>query len=246
MPLGQFRALPLVACLLLVAGAVRGESPNSALPPSLTAPAIVEQMQRHNRIQSEDLKHYRELRHYEVRYKGFSANLVGQMDVSVVFDAATGKSFRIVSQTGSKLLCDKVLKKAVDSEAEAAHDQAATALTPANYQFELAGTENVDGRPAYILTVRPITDSKFLYRGKIWVDASDFAVIRIKAEPAKNPSFWILRPQITFTSTKTGNFWLPATNRSETKVRVGGTAVFTIDYGTYQIGGVEAGAAATR
>jgi hypothetical protein len=71
-------------------------------------------------------------------------------------------------------------------------------------------------------------------------------VIRIKAEPAKNPSFWILRPQITFTSTKTGNFWLPATNRSETKVRVGGTAVFTIDYGTYQIDGVEAGAAATR
>jgi len=246
MPFGQIRGVSVAACLLLVAGALRGETPNSAPPPSLAAPAIMEQMQRHNRIQSEDLKHYEELRHYEVRYKGFSANLVGQMDVSVTFDAATGKSFRIVSQTGSKLLCDKVLKKAVDSEAEAAHDQAATALTPANYQFELVGTENVDGRPAYVLTVHPITDNKFLYRGKIWVDAADFAVIRIKAEPAKNPSFWILRPQITFTSTKTGNFWLPATNRSETKVRVGGTAVFTIDYGTYQIGGVEAGASATR
>jgi hypothetical protein len=246
MPFGQIRAVPVAACLLLVAGALRGETPNSAPPLSLAAPAIMEQMQRHNRIQSEDLKHYEELRHYEVRYKGFSANLVGQMDVSVVFDAATGKSFRIVSQTGSKLLCDKVLKKAVDSEAEAAQDQAATALTPANYQFELVGTENVDGRPAYVLTVLPIRDNKFLYRGKIWVDAADFAVIRIKAEPAKNPSFWILRPQITFTSTKTGNFWLPATNRSETKVRVGGTAVFTIDYGTYQIDGVEAGAAATR
>ena len=246
MPFGQIRGVSFVACLLLVASALRGETPNSAPPPSLTEPAIMEQMQRHNRIQSEDLKHYEELRHYEVRYKGFSANLVGQMDVSVVFDAATGKSFRIVSQTGSKLLCDKVLKKAVDSEAEAAHDQAATALTPANYQFELVGTENVDGRPAYVLTVVPIRDNKFLYRGKIWVDAADYAVIRIKAEPAKNPSFWILRPQITFTSTKTGNFWLPATNRSETKVRVGGTAVFTIDYGTYQIDGVEAGAAATR
>jgi len=81
MPFGQIRALPFVACLLLVAGAVRGESLNSASPKSLTAPAIVEQMQRHNRIQNEDLKHYQELRHYEVRYKGFSANLVGQMDV---------------------------------------------------------------------------------------------------------------------------------------------------------------------
>ena len=72
----------------------------------------------------------------------------------------------------------------------------------------------------------------FLYRGKIWVDAAEVAVVKVKAEPAKNPSFWIMRPQITYTSAKTGGFWLPEFNRSETKVRVGGTAVFTIDYGT--------------
>jgi hypothetical protein len=32
-----------------------------------------------------------------------------------------------------------------------------------------------------------------------------------------------------------GGFWLPQQNRSETEVRIGGTAVMTIDYGTYQI-----------
>ena len=196
----------MAAGLVLFAGVARTENPNTALPASLAAPAIVEQMLRHNRAQAEQLRHYQELRHYQVQYKGFSANLVGKMDVSVTFDAATGKSFRIVSQSGSKLLCDKVLKKAVDSEVEAAHDQNATALTPANYQFELAGIETVDGRPAYVLTVVPVTNSKFLYRGKIWVDAADFALTRIKAEPAKNPSFWIQRPQITFSSTKTGRF----------------------------------------
>ena len=242
----QFGAFPLTACVLLVVGGARGESPNPALPPSLTAPAIVEQMQRHSRMQNEELKHYQELRHYQVQYKGFSADLLGKMDVAVTFDVATGKSFRIVSQTGSRLLCDKVLKKAVDSELEASHDQSATALTPTNYKFELTGTEIIDGRPAYVLAVEPVKDSKFLYRGKIWVDAADFAVMRIKAEPAKNPSFWILRPQITFTSSKTGGFWLPASNRSETKVRVGGTAIFTIDYGTYQIDDVSSQAAASR
>ncbi len=246
MPISRIGALPLTACLLLAAGIVRAENPNPVLPVPLNAPAIVEQMLRHNRIQSEQLRHYQELRHYQVQYKGFSANLVGKMDVSVTFDAATGKSFRIVSQSGSKLLCDKVLKKAVDSELEASHDQNATALTPANYKFELAGTDNVDGRAAYILTVEPLTASKFLYRGKIWVDAADFAVTRIKAEPTKNPSFWIQRPQITFTSIKTGEFWLPTSNRSETKVRIGGTAIFTIDYGTYQIDGVASSTTATR
>jgi hypothetical protein len=235
-----------VAGLVLMAGVAWPENPNLSVPANMTAPMIVEQMLRHNRIQAEQLKHYQELRHYQVQYKGFSANLVGKMDVSVTFDASNGKSFRIVSQSGSKLLCDKVLKKAVDSELEASHDQNATALTPANYTFELAGIDGVDGRPAYILTVAPVTDSKFLYRGKIWVDAADFAVTRIKAEPAKNPSFWIQRPQITYTSTKTGDFWLPTLNRSETKVRIGGTAVFTIDYGTYQIDAVTSQATATR
>jgi hypothetical protein len=246
MPFNRIGALFVAAGLVLFAGVARPENPNAALPATLAAPAIVEQMLRHNRAQAEQLKHYQELRHYQVQYRGFSANLVGKMDVSVTFDAATGKSFRIVSQSGSKLLCDKVLKKAVDSEVEAAHDQDATALTPANYKFELAGIETVDGRPAYVLTVVPVTNSKFLYRGRIWVDAADFALTRIKAEPAKNPSFWIQRPQITFSSTKTGDFWLPTSNRSETKVRVGGTAVFTIDYGTYQIDTVPSSATATR
>jgi hypothetical protein len=34
---------------------------------------------------------------------------------------------------------------------------------------------------------------------------------------------------------KTEGFWLPGKTRSETKVRIGGTAVFTIDYGAYQV-----------
>jgi hypothetical protein len=34
---------------------------------------------------------------------------------------------------------------------------------------------------------------------------------------------------------KAGDFWLPAKLRSETKVRIGGGAAFTIDYGTYEV-----------
>jgi len=133
------------------------------------------------------------------------------------------------------LLCEKVLKRAVDSEQEAQQDKGSAALTPANYKFQLLGSDNLGGRAAYILNVEPLTPSKFLYRGKIWVDAADFAVAKIEAEPAKNPSFWISRTLIHQTYAKAGGFWLPQLNRSETKVRIGGTAVFTIDYGTYQV-----------
>ncbi len=123
----------------------------------------------------------------------------------------------------------------MDSEIEASKDSGATALTPANYRFQLLGSESLDGHPAYILSVEPLKESKFLYRGKIWVDATDFAVAKIEAAPAKNPSFWISRTLIQYTSTKVGNFWLPQRSRSESKIRIGGTAVLTIDYGAYQI-----------
>ena len=237
-------ALGLTVSFLVMTGLARPQNPNAVA--NLTAPEIVEHMLHHNHTQADRLKHYQELRHYQVQYKGFAVNLVGKMDVAVTYDATSGKSFHIVSQSGSKLLCDKVLKKAVDSEAEAANDQAATALTPANYKFQLTGSESLAGRPTYVLNVDPITASKFLYRGKVWIDATEFAVVKVVAEPAKNPSFWIQRPQISYTSAKTGEFWLPEFNRSETKVRVGGTAVFTIDYGKYEVDPAPSAYTATR
>jgi hypothetical protein len=196
---------------------------------------IVERMQLHEANQSRELKHYDATRHYHVQYKGFGTQLVAKMDVDLSFDSRSGKTFRIVSQSGSKLLCDKVLKRAVDSEQEASKDRASTGLTPANYRFELVATEQLQGRPAYILHVDPLKKSKFLYRGRVWVDASDYAVVKIEVEPAQNPSFWITRTVIENTNAKTEGIWLPEKNRSESKIRVGGTAVLTIDYGTYHV-----------
>ena len=228
---GLFGAIALVC----MARGVWPENAGAGSPGSVSSIEIVEQMQRHNQAQTEALKHYKALRHYQVEYRGFSTTIAAKMDVEVNYDAATGKSFRIVSQSGSSFLCDKVLKQAVDSEKEASQDKGATALTTANYRFHLAGSESLGGRPAYILNVEPLTVNKFMYRGKIWVDAAEFAVLKMETEPAKNPSFWISRARIHYTSARAGNFWLPHEVRSETKVRIGGTAVLTIDYGSYKV-----------
>lgn len=211
------------------------QNASTASPMSLSPAQIVEQMQRHSQEQSERLEHYHALRHYAVEYKGYFRKIKAEMDVEVIYDAASGKSFRIVSQSGSSVLCQKVLKRAVDSEQEAALNKDATALTEENYSFRLLGSGFLNDRPAYILYVEPLTESEFLYKGKIWVDAEDFALVKLEVEPARNPSFWISRTLIQHTYAQTGGFWLPEYNRSETKVRIGGEAVMTIDYGTYQI-----------
>jgi hypothetical protein len=240
----RFRVCAAWAILL---AAIPAAYPQSALTSSttsasrtsaqaaLTSAQIVDEMLRHNQARADRLKHYQSVRRYEVNYTGYSARIGAKLVVEADFDAISGKTFRVLTQSGSRMLVDKVLKRLLESEKDAAQDKNSTALTPANYKFRLAGIESLAGRPAYILEVEPFVDSKYLYRGRIWVDAADFAVARIEARPARNPSFWISSTAINHQYTRADGFWLPAQNRSESKVRVGGTAVLTIDYGTYQV-----------
>lgn len=202
--------------------------------PHLSVAQIVAHLTEENRKRAEDLKGYHEERHYSVTYHGFPLSLSASMVVEATYDAPDTKHFRIISETGSKLLADRVLKRLLATEEAAARDPQETALSPENYQFTLLDEEPLDGRLCYVLAVEPKTDSKLLYRGRIWVDADDYAVTKIDAEPAHNPSFWIRSTKIHHVYGKTGPFWLPEHNESDTQVRLGGTAVLTIDYGAYQ------------
>jgi hypothetical protein len=67
------------------------------------------------------------------------------------------------------------------------------------------------------------------------VNAKDFAITRVEGEPAVNPSWWTLKTDFKRRYQKIGDFWLPESNESETKVRVLGTAVLSIEYRDYQI-----------
>jgi hypothetical protein len=99
----------------------------------------------------------------------------------------------------------------------------------------MAGHESSPDGGRYILDLVPRLKSKFLYRGKIWVDDKDFAVVRIQGEPAVNPSFWIKKTSIEHTYAKMGEFWLPVENRTESLIRLGGVAHLSIEYKDYKI-----------
>ena len=200
----------------------------------LSVDDIVQKLAAGEKKRAEDLKGYTEQRRYSVSYQGFPANLTATVVVETTYDAPKSKQFRILSQTGSKMLTDHVLKKLMEAEQQAAADPRQAAPTTANYTFTFVDQETVDGRPCYVLHVEPKTNSRLLYRGTVWVDADDYAIAKIEAEPARNPSIWIRKTRIHHVNTKTGEFWLPERNQSETDVRLGGRATLTIDYGAYQ------------
>jgi len=159
------------------------------------------------------------------------------MVVVLKYQSPGTKEFTVQSSTGSTLIINRVFKKLLQSEQEALTPemQRRTALTEDNYLFTLLGYEDTPSGASYVLRVKPKTKDKFLYAGRIWVDAKDFAVIRLQAEPAKNPSFWTKDSEIEQRYTKINDFWLPLQNHSVSSIRLGGTAELTIDYRDYQV-----------
>jgi hypothetical protein len=233
---GRVRGYFLIA--LFLGSPAFAQSDGTPTQKSPDASQIVAQLARKNKDRATQLRHYESCRHYLLDYSGFPSDKAAELVVDMQYTAPATKQFRIVSESGARLLVNRVLKELLENEKEALDEQNLnrTALTPDNYDFQFAGTDSIHGRPQYMLDVTPRSKNKFLYRGRIWVDAADFAVSRISAEPAKNPSFWISHTEIEHEYAKIGDFWLPAHNVSTSKVRFGGTAKLKIDYLNYRIG----------
>jgi outer membrane lipoprotein-sorting protein len=204
---------------------------------SLPAEEIAKKLQERNAQRAAALEQFDGKRIYRMQYRGFPSDRDAEMVVNVTYHAPNAKEFKVVSQTGSKFVIDHVFKKLLEGEQEAANEENRrnTALSTENYDFTSAGYEATPDGAEYILNLLPKTKNKFLYRGKIWVDAKDFAVVRIEAEPAKNPSFWIKKTEVKHKYVKVGDFWLPSENRTESVIRLGGQAVLSIEYEDYKI-----------
>jgi outer membrane lipoprotein-sorting protein len=238
----KLRTLLLVIVIAMAAAArvglaAAGANDSTSSIPPLTGDEVVRRMMQKNAERAEALRGFEGTRSYHLEYKGFLGSREARMTVRVIYRAPDHKEFKIVSQSGSKILIDRVLKRLLDSEQEAvnAENRARIALAPENYSFRLLEYESATERPAYVFQVEPKIKNKFLYSGKIWVDAQDFAVTRIEAEPARNPSFWTKKNEIRHLYKKVEDFWLPQQNYTVTTVRLGGQAILTIDYQDYQI-----------
>jgi|SRR4029077_238888 len=211
---------------------------NSFVNSLLSVDQVVDNLVRKNQERAQALLHSEATRVYHLVYRGFPGDREAEMTVEATYNSPSSKEFTIVSKSGSKLVQDRVFKKLMDSEKEAALPaiSARSQLNRANYSFELVRYEPSPlGGGQYVLQVDPKVRNTYVYRGKIWVDGVDFAVTRIEAEPAQNPSFWTKKSEIHHEYKKVEGFWLPARNESVSSIRLGGRATLTIEYKNYRV-----------
>jgi outer membrane lipoprotein-sorting protein len=238
----QYSRLSMALSLLLILvwpAKTRAQSsiPQEIIEARLNLSQLLNKLVEKNAERADALQSYQSRRYYNLDYTGFPTSLHAEMVVDMIYEAPATKHFKIVSQSGTQWIIDRILKRLLDAEQEALTEEnrERVALNSSNYDF--SGLERQETRDtcSYVVSVQPKIPSKLLYRGRIWVDSRDFAVCRIEAEPSKNPSFWIKKTDIHHSYLKIGDFWLPSENESVSVIRGGGHAVLTIKYQDYEI-----------
>ena len=210
-------------------------TPLDRLRPGVTAVQIFDELLAHNALRAVTLLNYSALRTYQVvDLKGkVHAEEVGRME----YLAPDQKKFVVTSEKGSPLVRRLALNALIASEIETAagkqhHD---SAISPANYSLDLLGEQQVGPYHCFVVQAVPKRRDKYLFEGKVWIDAEDYAVVRIEGHPAKKLSFWIQRADFVRQYQKVGDFWLPQRDMTFVDVRLYGKKVLTIDHHDYSV-----------
>lgn len=161
------------------------------------------------------------------------AEETGQMQ----FRAPDQKTFVATSATGSGLIRRMALNPLISSEIEAAAGKAHhdSAISSANYSLELLGEQQVGAYHCFVAKAVPKRKEKYLFEGTLWIDADDYAIVRIEGHPAKKLSFWIERAEFVRQYQKVDGFWLPAKDQTQVQVRLYGKKVLTIEHQNYVV-----------
>jgi outer membrane lipoprotein-sorting protein len=221
----------LFTALLLLPASSIVAAENSAQVP--TAEEIVTRMGAHELQRQASTEGYAGMRRYVLENHHFDKH--SEILVRVRADQDGTKHFDVVSEKGWKAANTHVLRKMVESEAETSRPdmRLKTKVNLENYDFEISGTELVSTRPTYVLEVIPKRKDRYLFRGRIWVDAQDYALVRVEGSPAKNPSFWTKSTHFVQLYYKSGSFWFPRSTQSVTEARIFGTTDVSIEYFDY-------------
>ena len=221
----------LLTALFLLPASAAIAADDSGTPP--TTEQIVGRMAALDLQRQSSIGGYAGMRRYVLENQNLQKR--AEMVVRVKGDPDGTKHFEVVSEGGWKAANTHVLRKMLESESETSRPElrATTRLNCANYEFAIVGTEMLSGRRAYVLEAKPKRKDKYLFQGRIWVDAEDYALVRAEGSPAKNPSFWTKSTHFVQLYQKSGPLWFPVSTQSITEARIFGTTDVHIDYFDY-------------
>ncbi len=195
-----------------------------------TLEELLNRMMARNEWQDHALLEFRAHRKFYAANTRFRTD--STMHVQTVFRRPDNVQSTVTSHEGSNLIRSRVFDKILEAETEtrAKKDKQQVDITPANYNFALAGTEDCGGRSCFRLKISPKRRDKYSLDGEIWLDGEDFSIVRMHGSPAKRPSIWTHNTEIDRRYKKVAGIWLPERMDSSSNIMIAGHSVLSIEY----------------
>ncbi|HZU23620.1 MAG TPA: hypothetical protein VE998_12365 [Terriglobales bacterium] len=214
-------------------------NPSTPVAASPKAPAdlnsILSQMEAAQAANPARSEAYVLVRQYRFYQGSEPADAKSEVVAQVSFTPPDVKTFDILETRGSGR-GTSVVKHILESEAEVSKDVSRNEISRKNYEFSLIGTAAIDGRPAFVLSLAPRRDDHLLLRGRVFVDAENFRILRAEGQPARSPSWWLRSSYVIMRYGEAEGLWLPIATEGTAEVRVFGHFVLNSEKVSLQVG----------
>jgi hypothetical protein len=104
-------------------------------------------------------------------------------------------TYHALGFSGDNTVKTEVIARYLKAEVDAADGSSNLSITPKNYKFKYKGTEEHNGRQAYVLHVTPREKRVGLFKGELWLDAETYLPVRESGSLVKSPSIFLKKMQ---------------------------------------------------
>ncbi len=223
-----FPAALTIACLC---AAAEPQQPDEA--------AVIRGVDAAVRARLDGIEGYTVTEHYAVYRGSDEIHPAAEMTVKTSYRRETGKSYAILSESGSALLQRLVLNSILENEKRINEPgvREGAWLTSANYGMKLkpGGPERLNGHNCFVLSITPRQKAPNLILGTLWVDVRDESIVQIKGTASKSISIFTGPTQLMRQYELMDGFAQATHARAVSDSFLFGQTVVTIDYSGYKM-----------
>ncbi len=211
----NFSKLALVVCVAALSAVAQTPAQSNPAPDLNTIVNRMMTAQHRNKEQARAITVKRDYQLLDHRQEQKA-----QVVAHITYMPPDQKEYTIESSYGG--IGEKILRDVLDKETEQPRDPGRKELSTQNYEFQLLGSESLNGHQCYVLALDPKRGDKELIRGRVWVDSETYNIRRIEGNPAKNPSWWIRDLYILMSFADVDGMWLRTFTYAVANVRFKG------------------------
>jgi hypothetical protein len=201
--------------------------------------AILQKVDAAVKARVDGIEGYTVREHYAVFRSKDEVHPVAEMTVKTTYKQETGKSYEILSESGSALMRNLVLHAILDNEQHVNEPgvREGAWITTANYavQVKPGGIQRVDGRDCVALALSPRRKEPFLVAGTLWVDAQNGEIVRLEGIGSRSSSTFTGPAKMMRQYVDIDGYGEATHARAESDSFLFGKTVVTIDYKDYRI-----------